>query len=392
MRDVGTGADDVPAGSSIAASERTPLAFESDGSGPEADPARPSRFRRIATAAAWALAGGIAAEATVSWLRLRAQPIPGRLIDIGGRRLHLRVEGDAPGPAIVFEAGFGGSSVLWSLVQRDVAKFARTCSYDRAGYGFSDFGPLPRSGAQLAAELHLALVHAGLPPPYILVAHSYGGLISRLFGWRHPRDVAGLVLVDALHGALFDEAHVVMRRMVTAFGFTLGVLVLLGAVGALRLIARIRGPEFVLALPTLPPEVRRQLADSLPRDVLAAMLELNWWDATLDQAEIAKLRPDLPVIALAHDRPETFAAAGREATQYEHLWQDIQRDAIRLSGRTTLVHVRNSRHHILLESPDDVVSAVRAMIETTTPVAQQRQNGARSSMVRPHSGHREFGR
>jgi pimeloyl-ACP methyl ester carboxylesterase len=368
------------------------MASVSDGSGRATDPARQDRFKRIATAAAWALAGGVAAEATFSWLRSRAQPIPGRLIDIGGRRLHLRVEGDGPGPTIVFEAGFGGSSVLWSLVQRDGARFARTYSYDLSGYGFSDFGPLPRSGAQLAAELHLALAHAGLPPPYVLVAHSYGGLISRLFAWRHPRDVAGLVLVDALHGALFDEAHVVMRRMVTAFGFTLGVLVLLGAVGALRLIARIRGPEFVLALPTLPPEVRRQLADSIPRDVLAAMLELNWWDVTLDQAEIAKLRPDLPIIALAHDRPETFAAAGREATRYERLWQDIQRNAVRLSGRTILVHVRNSRHHILLESPDDVVSAVRAMIESASPVAHQRQDGARGSMVRPHSGHREFGR
>lgn len=355
-------------------------------------PARHRRFKRIATAAAWALAGGVAAEAAVSWWRSRAQPNPGRLIDIGGRRLHLRVEGDGPGPTIVFEAGFGGSSVLWSLVQRDVAKLARTCSYDRAGYGFSDFGPLPRSGAQLAAELHLALEHAGLPPPYILVAHSYGGLISRLFAWRHPRDVAGLVLVDALHGAIFDEAHVVMRRMVTAFGFTLGGLVLLGAIGALRLIARVHGPEFVLALPTLPPEVRCQLADSLPRDVLAAMLELNWWDATLDQAEIAKLRPDLPIIALAHDLPDTFAAAGRDATRYERLWQDIQRDAVRLSGRTTLVHVHNSRHHILLESPEDVVDAVRTMIGMEWSVSQQRQDQARSSMVRPHSGHREFGR
>jgi len=326
-----------------------------------ADAARPSRFTRIATAAAWALAGGVAAEAIASWLRSRARPIPGRLVDIGRRRLHLRIEGEGPGPTVVFEAGFGGSSVLWSLVQRDVAQFARTCAYDRAGYGFSDFGPLPRSGAQLAAELHLALRHAGLPPPYIMVAHSYGGLIARLFAWRHPRDVAGLVLVDALHGAIFDEAHLVMRRMVTAFGFTLGGLVLLGAVGALRLIARIRGPEFVLGLHTLPPEVRRELSDSLPRDVIAAMLELNWWDATLDQAEIASLRPDLPIIALAHDRPETFAAAGHEATRYERLWQDIQRDAVRLSARTTLVHVRNSRHHILLENPEDVVSAVRSM-------------------------------
>ena len=71
---------------------------------------------------------------------------------------------------------------------------------------------------------------------------------------------------------------------------------------------------------------------------------------------------------------------------------EANRAILRLSGRTILVHVHNSRHHILLESPDDVVSAVRAMIESASPVAQQRQDGARGSMVRPHSDHREFGR
>jgi pimeloyl-ACP methyl ester carboxylesterase len=344
-------------------SERKDMDVELVVAGPVALPAQPFRFKHIATGIAWTLAAAFAAEAAASWLRSRATPIPGRLVDIGGRRLHLRIEGAGPGPTVVFEAGFGGSSVLWSLVQREVAKFARTCAYDRAGYGFSDFGPLPRSGAQLAAELHLALAHAGLPPPYILVAHSYGGLISRLFTWRHPRDVAGLVLVDALHGAIFDEAHLVMRRMVTAFGFTLGGLVLLGAVGALRLMSHIQGPEIILGLHRLPPHVRRELADSLPRDVIAALLELNWWDATLDQAEIAALPADLPIVALAHDLPETFAAAGREATRYERLWQDIQRDSLRLSRRATLLHARDSGHHIALDNPDEVVNAVRCLMQ-----------------------------
>lgn len=329
---------------------------------PELTPAHTPRFKRVAAAIAWTLVAAFSAEAAFSWLRSRARPIPGRLVDIGGRRLHLRVAGKGPGPTVVFEAGFGGSSVLWSLVQRDVAKFARTCSYDRAGYGFSDFGPFPRSGAQLAAELHLALAHAGLPPPYLLVAHSYGGVVSRLFAWRHPRDVAGIVLVDALHGAIFDEAHLVMRRMVTAFGFTLGGLVLLGAIGVLRLIARTHGPEFVLGLHKLPPQVRQELADSLPRDVLAALVEIMWWDATLDQGQIAALPPDLPILALAHDLAETFAAAGSEATRYERLWQSIQSDALHLSRRATLTHARASGHHIALDNPDDVVNAVRFMM------------------------------
>jgi hypothetical protein len=113
----------------------------------------------------------------------------------------------------------------------------------------------------------------------------------------------------------------------------------------------------------LPPHVRRELADSLPRDVIAALLELNWWDATLDQAEIAALPADLPIVALAHDLPETFAAAGREATRYERLWQEIQRDSLRLSRRATLLHARDSGHHIALDNPDEVVNAVRCLMQ-----------------------------
>jgi hypothetical protein len=100
----------------------------------------------------------------------------------------------------------------------------------------------------------------------------------------------------------------------------------------------------------------------LPRDVIAALLELNWWDVTLDQAEIAALPPDLPIVALAHDLSETFAAAGHDATRYEKLWQGIQNDALRLSRRTTLLHARDSGHHIALDNPADVVSAVRYLM------------------------------
>src|SRR5450755_3555527 len=114
-------------------------------------------FNRIAAVLGGVLAAGMVAEATISWLQPRKRPLPGRLVDAGGRKLLLRIQGDGPGPTVIFEAGLGGSAVLWSLVQEEVARFARTCSYDRAGYGYSDFGRLPRTGAQLAAELHLAL-------------------------------------------------------------------------------------------------------------------------------------------------------------------------------------------------------------------------------------------
>jgi pimeloyl-ACP methyl ester carboxylesterase len=126
-------------------------------------------------------------------------PAPGRLIDLGGWRLHLDCSGQAnPSRAtVILEAGAGDFSVDWSLVQRLVAPFARVCSYDRAGAAWSDLGPRPRTMRQQVWELHALLERAGEKPPFVLVGHSYGGWLARLFAETYPADVSGLVLVDA---------------------------------------------------------------------------------------------------------------------------------------------------------------------------------------------------
>src|SRR5580765_7019136 len=110
-------------------------------------------------------------------------PAPGRMIDIGGWRLHLYCVGEArpSQPTVILEAGIGDFSVEWSLVQPKVAAFARVCSYDRADEGWSDYGPHPRTMHQIVYELHTLLDKAGVPPPYVLVGHSYGGWLVRLY-------------------------------------------------------------------------------------------------------------------------------------------------------------------------------------------------------------------
>jgi pimeloyl-ACP methyl ester carboxylesterase len=121
------------------------------------------------------------------------------LIDVGGWRLHLNCTGRASSsqPTVILEAGIGDFSVEWSLVQPSVASFARVCSYDRAGDGWSDVGPHPRTMHQVVYELHTLLERAGERPPYVLVGHSYGGWLVRLYQSTHPAEVAGMVLVDA---------------------------------------------------------------------------------------------------------------------------------------------------------------------------------------------------
>jgi pimeloyl-ACP methyl ester carboxylesterase len=126
-------------------------------------------------------------------------PPPGRLIDLGGWRLHLNCTGEARAsqPTVILEAGAGDFSVDWSLVQPGVARFARVCSYDRAGSGWSDLGPRPRTMHQIVSELHALLEKAGKRPPYVLVGHSYGGWLVRLYQSTYPSEVAGMVLVES---------------------------------------------------------------------------------------------------------------------------------------------------------------------------------------------------
>jgi pimeloyl-ACP methyl ester carboxylesterase len=122
-------------------------------------------------------------------------PPPGRLIDVGGHRLHLNCVG-AGAPAVIFDAALGASSLSWSLVQPRVAAITTACTYDRAGFGWSEAGPLPRTAGRVAEELHTLLERSGLEQPFVLVGHSFGGLVARLFALRHPDAVAGLILIE----------------------------------------------------------------------------------------------------------------------------------------------------------------------------------------------------
>lgn len=125
-------------------------------------------------------------------------PPPGRLIDLGGYSMHLLCTGQGS-PTVVLSAGSGDFSFDWALVQPEVAKLSRVCSYDRAGEAWSDLGPAPRTMTQEVFDLHRALAKAGVPGPYILVGHSSGGAVMRLFAALYPTEVIGMVLVDGSH-------------------------------------------------------------------------------------------------------------------------------------------------------------------------------------------------
>jgi pimeloyl-ACP methyl ester carboxylesterase len=144
-------------------------------------------------------AGGAAYQAIATQSDQRNFPPPGQLYDVGDYRLHIYCTGpqNSGNPTVILETMSGGSSVNWGWVQPEIAKTTRVCSYDRAGFGWSDPAPQPPSFQRTVSDLHTLLAKAGVSGPYVLVGHSKGGLIVRGFAADHPSETAGLVLLDA---------------------------------------------------------------------------------------------------------------------------------------------------------------------------------------------------
>jgi pimeloyl-ACP methyl ester carboxylesterase len=292
-------------------------------------------------------------------------PPPGRLIDIGGHRLHLHVTG-AGSPAVVFESGGASWSLDWTLVQAGVSRFTRACAYDRAGFGWSDPGPRPRTSARIAAELHTLLAAAGIEPPYVLVGASFGGHIVRLFASAYPDEVAGIILLDARHEALDARMPPAWKKLQQNGRGMYQVLLLASRLGLLKLLGKGMGEKAAPPiLAKLPPELRpvylemgfhsNFLRSNL--DELAAVAESD------RQAADSVLPAALPLTVIRHGLPDLFAAmpAG-EAQQAEAVWQELQAGLARLSSRGRLLVAEGSGHAIQVDAPDLVVGTVRQMV------------------------------
>src|SRR5678815_1096449 len=164
----------------------------------------------------------LAASALLAIATLNAQPIdigppPGRLIDVGGRKLHVNCTGETKGtgPTVILEAGASSFAIDWSLVQPAIARGHRVCSYDRAGSGWRDSRPDVETPARIVADLHALLAAAGEKPPYVMVGASAGGLYVRLYQLDYPSEVVGLVLVDP---ATEDRLFTMYQQRAVAIG------------------------------------------------------------------------------------------------------------------------------------------------------------------------------
>jgi len=182
------------------------------------------------------LTAGVVYE-QVARVKAKRRPLPGRLVEMGGYRIHLTDSGKG-GPTVVVIHGAGESSFSWVHVAREVAPFARVVTYDRPGLGGSDPGPAP-DATRSTAELHTLLAEAGLPGPYVLVGHSLGGVIARLYAIRYPDEVAGMVLVDSTHEFLKEDR--MFRQSFVVIGFLLRLFRFCSVFGLPRFLGEVFG-------------------------------------------------------------------------------------------------------------------------------------------------------
>jgi len=296
------------------------------------------------------------------------------LIELDGRRVHLRCIGEA-GPTVLLEAGFGpDGSESWASLMSDIASVTRVCSYDRAGILWSDRGEEPRDADQIADELHALLGVASESPPYVMVGHSIGGLLVRVFAARYQGEVSGFVFVDASHPEQLDRLPPeAVEAEMRGFPPPL-VLKALAASGGMRFALRFVSD----ASDGQTQDVTKLL---LPRTVPGLLAEMDAMEAIFDQAAQTPNLDSLPVVVLSAGRlPDPLPPGLDEkiASQTQEVWMVLQRELAALSSNTDHRIIEQASHYIHHDDPESVLTAITDVVTAVregTPVRRTEESG-----------------
>jgi len=287
---------------------------------------------------------------------------PGQMVDVGGYQLHLYCTGQGS-PTVILESGLAGPALQWALVQQEVEKTTRVCSYDRAGLGWSDIGPSPRTSQQMVTELHTLLQNAGIEDPYVFVGHSLGGFNVRLFAYKYPSEIVGLVLVAS--GNENDNARMPpefrkieeSNKQSNRLNMTLtrfGVTRILGSVGLLS--------SFTGDLLSLyPPDVQSEIiALTFYRTQYWSTAYEEWSALDVDKAQVAATGSlgDLPLIVVSGSPDLSRLPSSFPIEQIRQTTQDLQDELTGLSSQSTHIKCDTCDHYIPMTNPAIVIDAI----------------------------------
>jgi len=307
--------------------------------------------------------------------RLAARyPAPGQMVDVGGYRMHINCQGApvAGSPTVVMEAAHSEPGLSWAGVQPGVAKLTRVCTYDRAGLGWSESSPRPRTAPHFVHELHTLLAQAGVEPPYVLVGHSIGGLYVRLYAHEYPEQVTGMVLVDSTHEDQYTrmpEAIVKMQNMSNKVApLVFGLLQALNSIGLLAPLAERKSGMWPMPIP---PEARAAYLSVVYSGT--RHLETAGKETLRLQESIAAVRDrqmgslgDIPLTVISAGQPAISAGHGISAADAERMkavQDDLHAELAALSTRGKRVIAQESGHYVQVSQPEVVVDAIREVVE-----------------------------
>ena len=288
---------------------------------------------------------GIISESVAETADIQAYPPAGQMVDVGGYRLHINCTGTGS-PTVIIDAGWGAWSLEWSRVQAEVAQTTQVCTYDRAGMGYSEPGPLPRTAAQFAIELHTLLEQAHIAGPYVMAGHSLGGLPVRIFVHDYPTDIVGVVLIDSMSPGQMTQPATEIDPQTPSSSSGSSLPSLAARVGLVRLLSS----QFITQ--GLPPEAQPAYTafSVIPRSIQAWSDEGASIQVSLAQADAIKSFGDVPLIVLTGALDQM---AG---------WDTMQAELLELSSNSRQVIAEHSGHNIQIDQPEAAVEAIVAIV------------------------------
>lgn len=303
---------------------------------------------------------------SLAWRRTVADfPPPGKLVDIGGRKMHIDCRGTGS-PTVVFEAGLDvAGAVSWARVHDSVAATTRACAYNRAGIVWSEPSPGPHNAVTVANDLHATLAAAGEKGPFVLVGHSLGGPYIMSYTKRYGSDVAGLVFVDASHPDQVGRMAKVMGKRMDPPTGTLALAAKLSWTGVVRLLSgqmtfdKIENQNLV-----------RAMQGYLPQSLGQMLLEQESLDSIFAEAGTFRDLGDRPIVVLTAMAPldtTVLASLGmskEKSVEWQSEWRAMHDEEAAWSKSSRHELVNDATHYIQMDRPDVVIRAVREVVDS----------------------------